>query len=252
MLACGRERLWWWLHPYAWLISGCLVFLHWHFPPRSPPSCPFHPSLHSQQQPSPWNCSAIPKLQLPATAPSRRPVFLSGICMAVARTVWFSFHLGYHRSAVSLLVLNWLRQSPHWWDWTPASVSPSQGRSSPGNSSVFPLVPPPYRILHSSIYSFPLVRSFCPLSAGVLPALLCLKVYSWCIHGERCTPLSTYSSAILFSSKFSYFKLEHVLWWEDGEVEKKKKKKTNMSWENSSVPGICLSVRKPLHFFFFF
>ena len=28
----------------------------------------------------------------------------------------------------------------------------------------------------------------CPLSAGVLHALLCLKVYSWCICGERCTP----------------------------------------------------------------
>ena len=37
-------------------------------------------SLHSQQQPSPWDCSTIPKLQPPATAPSRA-------CMAVARTV---------------------------------------------------------------------------------------------------------------------------------------------------------------------
>ena len=34
------------------------------------------------------------------------------------------------------------------------------------------------------IYSFPLVRYSCPLSAGVLKALLCLKVYSWCIHGD--------------------------------------------------------------------
>ena len=39
-----------------------------------------------------------------------------------------------------------------------------------------------------SIYSFLLVRYSCPLSAGVLHALLCLKVYSWCICGERCTP----------------------------------------------------------------
>ena len=38
------------------------------------------------------------------------------------------------------------------------------------------------------ICSFPLVRYSCPLSAGDLHALLCLKVYSWCIFGERCTP----------------------------------------------------------------
>ena len=52
----------------------------------------------------------------------------------------------------------------------------------------FPLVPSSYWVLHGSVCSFPLVRSSCPLSAGVLHALLCLKVYSWCIRGERCTP----------------------------------------------------------------
>ena len=50
------------------------------------------------------------------------------------------------------------------------------------------LVPLSYRVLCGSIYSFPLVRYSCSLSVGVLHALLCLKVYSWCIHGERCTP----------------------------------------------------------------
>ena len=53
----------------------------------------------------------------------------------------------------------------------------------------FPLVPSSYRVLHGSICSFLLVRYSCPLSAGVLHALLCLKVYSCCICGERCTPL---------------------------------------------------------------
>ena len=43
----------------------------------------------------------------------------------------------------------------------------------------FPLVPSSYRVLRDSIYSFPLVRYFYPLSAGVLHALLCLK----CIPG---------------------------------------------------------------------
>ena len=38
------------------------------------------------------------------------------------------------------------------------------------------------------LYFFPLVRYSCLLSAGVLHALLCLKVCSWCIRGRRCTP----------------------------------------------------------------
>ena len=59
---------------------GCPAFLHRHFPPRSPPSHPLDPSLCSQEQPSPWDCSTIPKLQLPAAASS-------GVCMAVSRTV---------------------------------------------------------------------------------------------------------------------------------------------------------------------
>ena len=88
------------------------------------------------------------------------------------------------------MFLLWLRQLPHCGDQTPASVPPAtKGRSSPTNPPVFfPLVPLSYQVLRGSIYSFPLVRSSCLLSAGVLHALLCLKVYSWCIHGERCTP----------------------------------------------------------------
>ena len=98
--------------PYMWL-SG-ITLLPWlpsftshrHFPPQSLPSHPLNPSLLSRQQPSPWDCSTIPKLQLPATAPSRRSMSLSRVCMAAARTIWFSFHLGCHRSADSLSALN--------------------------------------------------------------------------------------------------------------------------------------------------
>ena len=86
--------------------QGCLAFLHRHLPPQFPPSYPLDTFLHSQQQPLPWDCSTIPTLQLLAAAPSRGPASLSGVCMAVARTVWFSFHLGCHRSAVSLSALN--------------------------------------------------------------------------------------------------------------------------------------------------
>ena len=74
-------------------------------------------------------------------------------------------------------------------DWTPASVPPSaEGTSSPTNTPVFP---PSSFILPSFAWVyifFPLARYSCPLSAGVVHALLCLKVYSWCIRGERCTP----------------------------------------------------------------
>ena len=60
---------------------------HRHLPPPSPPSHPLDPSLHSQQQPLSWDCSTIPKLQLPAAAPSRGPASLSGVRVAAARTV---------------------------------------------------------------------------------------------------------------------------------------------------------------------
>ena len=50
------------------------------------------------------------------------------------------------------------------------------------------LVPSSYRVVRGSIYSFPLVRSSCPFSTCALHALLCLKVCSWCIRGERWTP----------------------------------------------------------------
>ena len=66
---------------------GCLAFLHRYFTPQSPPSGSLSLSLHRQQQPSPWNCSTIPKLQLPAAVHAREPTSLSGVSMAAARTV---------------------------------------------------------------------------------------------------------------------------------------------------------------------
>ena len=66
---------------------GCPAFLHRHVPPRSPPSHPLDPSLHSQHQPSPWDGSTVPKFQLPATVPSRGPASLFMVCMPATRTV---------------------------------------------------------------------------------------------------------------------------------------------------------------------
>ena len=66
---------------------GCPIFLYRHFPPQSPPSCTLDSSLHSQQQPLPWDGSTIPKVQFPAAVPSKGSGFLSGVSMAAARTV---------------------------------------------------------------------------------------------------------------------------------------------------------------------
>ena len=69
---------------------------------------------------------------------------------------------------------------------------PSWGLSSPTNTPVRPpLLPSSFFILLGFTWfctSFLVVRYSCPLSSGVLQALLCLRVYSWCIYGERCTP----------------------------------------------------------------
>ena len=169
---------------------GCLAFLYNHFPPQSPPSCPLNQSLHSQQQPLHWDCSTIPTLQFPATEPSRGTASLSGVCMAAVRTVWLSFYLCCHRS-VTLSLKCFSSDSHNYLDVgiRPLLQFPHLLRVGPILLILlfFPLVPSSYWVLCGSIYSFPLVRSSCPLSAGVLHALLCLKVCSWCIHGEGCT-----------------------------------------------------------------
>ena len=114
--------------------------------------------------------------------------------MAVARTVWFSSLLGCHRSAVSLSALNVppLTQTIALiWGSDACFSSPlAKSRSSPANTLVSPLVPSSYWVLLGSIHSLPLVRDSCLFLAGVPHAPLCLKVYSWCIHEERCTPHS--------------------------------------------------------------
>ena len=146
-------------------------------------SYPLDPPLHSQKQPSHWDCSTIPKLQLPAAMPSRGSASLSGVWMATARTVWFSFHLGCHRSAVlgsALKIFSSDSDNCPYVGIGPLLQFPHPPRGGPVllTFQFFPLVPSSYQVLHGSICSFPLVRYSCPLSASVLHALLCLKVYS--------------------------------------------------------------------------
>ena len=61
-----------------------------------------------------------------------------------------------------------LLQCPHWSRGGPALLT----------LLFSPLVPSSSQVLHGPIYSFPLARCSCLLSACVLQALLCLKVYS--------------------------------------------------------------------------
>ena len=191
---------------------GCLAFLHRHFPPQSPPSHPLNPSLHSQQKPSPWDCSTIPKLQLPATAPSRGPASLSKVCIAVARTVWFSFHLGCRRLDVSLSALN---------------VSPLTQTTARRDVGIGPLL----QFLHPRRACPVLLTPVFPPGSFILPSpvwfyiffstgQVLLSAFSWC---SACTSVSeavflvypwremyftsTYSSAVLVAHCFLMFSL---------------------------------------------
>ena len=106
--------------------------------------------------------------------------------------IWFSLHLGCHRPAVSLSALNVspLTQTlTLMWGSDPCLSSlPTKGRSSPTNTSVFP--PSSFILLSFAWFYvfFSAGQVFLSALAHVLHALLCLKVYSWCICGEKCTP----------------------------------------------------------------
>ena len=112
----------------------CLAFFHRHFLLQFHPSHPLNPfsavnssphpgiapqSLHSSSQP--------PSLPVPAS--------LSGC-------VWFSFHLGCYRSAISLSALNvspLTQTTALMWGSDPCfTFPPTKGRSSPCNTPVFP------------------------------------------------------------------------------------------------------------------
>ena len=153
------------------------------FPPQAFPTT--ISTLTSPWSISPQSTAALPLgivLQLPAAAPSRGPATLSRVCMVTARTVCFSFHLGCHRSAVSLSALNVspLTQTiAPMWGLDPCFSSPTcWGQVGTTNTPASPASSSSYWVLHGSIYSFPLVRHFCSLSAGLLHAL---QTQKYCI-----------------------------------------------------------------------
>ena len=96
------------------------------------------------------------------------------------------------------MFLLWLRQLPWCGDQSPPSVPlPAKGRSSPINTPVFP---PSSFVLWSFAWCY-IFFSTDQVLLSSLRALLCLKVYYWCIREERCTPhLSALSPSLLFES----------------------------------------------------
>ena len=168
---------------------GYLTFLHKHLPPQSPPSHPVDPSLHTEQQPSPWELLHNSWTPCPSLCTFQRTCIpVQGVyscgkdCL-----ILMPFRLP-QISCFTLSLKCFFCDSDSAWcgAWNPASVPPCLRAGLV--LLFFPIVPLSYWILHGSIYYFPLVRYSCPLSEGILPALLCLKVYSWYIHEERCTP----------------------------------------------------------------
>ena len=104
----GREWLWGWLYPLRVTQQYHLASMPGGKLPGFPPLA-FPTRISSFTSPQaifPWSTAALVRGLLPVSAPSRGPASLSRVCTAMARTACFSFHLGCHRSAVSLSALN--------------------------------------------------------------------------------------------------------------------------------------------------
>ena len=132
---------------------GCLAFLYRHFPPQSLLSHPLDPSLHSQQQLLPWDCSTIPKLQLPPAVLTRGPASLSGICMVLRKDCLILIPFRLPQISCFTLSLKCFSSDP---DSCPNVGSgpllqfphSTKGRSSLTNTPVFP---PSFFILQSFV-----------------------------------------------------------------------------------------------------
>ena len=138
--------------------------------------------------------------------------------MAAARTVWFSLHLGCHRSAVSLSALNVspLTQSvPRCGDRTPATVPPpTEGRSNATNTPTFcpsSFIVPSFAWVYIFFSTGQVLLS---PSAGVLYTFASEDVFLMYPWGEMYC-MSTDSSAILFSSleQVLYLHLKSSAWF---------------------------------------
>ena len=161
---------------YSWL-----PWLHRHLPP--------HSFLTSPQSVSPQSTAALTlgSLQTPQTpAPSR--CALHGTLLPVwgmygcGKDCLILIPFGLPQVSCFTLSLKYFSSGsdPLLWGSDPCLSYHKPLKAGPVLLTLLfsPLVPFSHRVLHSSVYSFPLVKYYCLLSAGVLHALLCLKVYS--------------------------------------------------------------------------
>ena len=191
---------------FAWASSIPLLPGPPGFPPQALPitisslTSPRSISLQATAAP------ALGLLQEPST-PAPSSCAFWGTCrsvqgMYVARTVWLSFHLGCTDQLFTLSLKCFSSDSDNCLavGIGPLLQFPYLLRAGPVLLTLlfFPFLPTSYRVLHGSIFSFPLVRSSYQLWTGVLVALLSEGVflmYPW----RKMYPTFTYSSAILFS-----------------------------------------------------
>ena len=127
-----------------------------------------------------------------AAAPSRGPVSLLGYIWLPQGLILIPFRLPQISCFVSALNVSPLTQTlALMWGLDPCFSSPICRGLILVTLLFFPQFLRPTEFCCDSIYSFLLVRYSCLLSPGILHGLLCLKVYSWWIHGERWTPHPT-------------------------------------------------------------
>ena len=138
----------------------------------------------------PSDYTTIPILRFPTTVPSRGPIFLSGVHTAVVRIICVIL-IPFRLSKISCFTFRlkcFFSDSNKCPD---LGIGPLLQFPAPPPRSgqvlltllFFPLLPLSCWVLHGSIHSFLVVMYSCPLLPGVLQALLCLKVYYWCIRG---------------------------------------------------------------------
>ena len=187
---------------------GCWAFLHRHFPAQSSPSHSLEPSLHSQQQPSPWIAPQSPNS-------SSQPLHPPGYLCSCPGYVWMQQGLSlipFRLPQISCFTLSlkcFSSDSDNCPDVgiRPLLQFPHPLRAGPVLLTLlfFPLVPLSYRVF-AWFYIF--------FSAGQL----LLSTLSWC---SACTSvsegvflmyqwremysISTYSSIILFFLMIHFF-----------------------------------------------
>ena len=173
-------------------LHGCLAFLYRHFPSQSPTSHPLSPSFSVNSSP----CPGIAPQSLNSSSQLLHIWRDQHSCLGYVGCnkdclILFPFRLP-QISCFTLSLKCFSSDSddcPNVGIGWPLLQFPHPLRAGPILLTLLflPLVPSSYWVLRGSVYSFALVTYSCLLSAGVLHALLCLKVYSWCSCGERCT-----------------------------------------------------------------